>query len=172
MHTLPNIENIIVAVVHNNKFNWYILPTEICFMDYDKWAEAFRKRGFEIKNEYIDDRRKNLFILDTNTATEFLGRIDQDKVTTDDLQEGLLLFKNEIEDDWFFDYRPSLYIDFDKKILYSHYGEPISMEKFVPSGWLSDWKDFKHLVPSNEKYWINDGENYLIYPKDKETDLS
>ena len=164
MKTLPDYtKELIVAVIFKDQFNWYVSNKELWFMDYEKWADTFRKNGYEANDEYIDERRKGLLVLDSDVASKFLIHVKQDKVTASDLQEGLLLFRSEFDDDWVFDYRPSLYINFDEKKFYSNYSEPASYEEFIPSHWQSGKKDFKNLVPVAQRYWLSpDGKDYLI----------
>ena len=62
----------------------------------------------------------------------------------------LLFFDNKEEDD----YKPSLYVDFDKKKLYSMYEEPASYEDYVPIDWYAKYENFLNLIPIEKCYWI------------------
>jgi hypothetical protein len=56
---------------------------------------------------------------------------------------------------------PSLFIDFDSKILLSLFPELLAFEKYIPKGWIGEFKNFYDLIPESEKYWIIDEVNYF-----------
>lgn len=126
---------------------WYISDKEIWYLDYQKRIEAYRKRGYEIKEEYIDEERRDLLYVDEKNALLFLKRIEEDECSTGDLKE--LFLQNQEEDD----YMPSLYVNFDKKLLYSMYMEPASYEHYVPVGWIGKFKKFFDIIPEEKCYW-------------------
>lgn len=161
MNLIPDYtENIIVAVILDKNLTWYVSDKEIWFLDYQKRIEAFKSRGYNVNIDYIDDSRKNNLILDTSNALEFLNFIKQNKVTVEELRNSLLENKNTEDDSWKYDYRPSLYVDFDKKKLYSNYSESSSYEDYTPSGWDSDYKNFENEIPNSKKYWLSyNGDN-------------
>lgn len=146
-------EQIIVFVIYNGIKNWYICDKEIWFLDEQKRIDLYQNLGYEIKDEYVDERRKNLLVLDTNNVDVFLDRIKNDIVLSTELREALSEFQDKEQETWVYNYMPSLYIDFDKKELLSIYSEPASYEDYVPNGWKSDFKDFIELIPENYCYW-------------------
>ena len=123
-------EQFITYVIYKGCGKWYISDKEIWYLDYQKRIEEYRKIGREIKEEYIDEKRKDLLCIEENNVLLFLKRIEEDECSTGDLKN--LFLQNQEEDD----YRPSLYVDFDKKLLYSMYIEPASYEDYVPVGWM------------------------------------
>lgn len=52
-----------------------------------------------------------------------------------------------------------MYVDFDKKLLYSMYIEPASYEDYVPVGWNAKYKSFLDIIPAEKCYW--EKQNYL-----------
>ena len=48
-------------------------------MDYQKRIEEYRKIGREIKEEYIDEKRKDLLCIEENNVLLFLKRIEEDE---------------------------------------------------------------------------------------------
>lgn len=128
-------ENIIVGVCYDKKFNWYVTYREIWFLDYKKRIDAFKKIGFETKEEYIDDERKGLLVLNSDNANTFLERIKNYKIEAEQLRELLLQSKDPMDDSWQYDFRPSLYVNFDSCKLFSLYPESASYEEYVPLGW-------------------------------------
>ena len=140
-------EQFIIYVVYKGCGRWYISDKEIWYLDYQKRIEACRKRGYEIKDEYIDEKRRDLLCVDEKNALIFLKRIEEDECSTGDLKE--LFLQNQEEDD----YKPSLYVDFDKKLLYSMYMEPASYEHYVPVGWIGKFKKFFDIIPEEKCYW-------------------
>ena len=113
-----------------------------------KRIEEYRKIGCEIKEEYIDERRKDLLCIEEDNVLLFLKRIEEDECSTGDLKKYFL--QNQEEDD----YKPSLYVDFDKKLLYSMYIEPASYEDYAPVGWNAKYKNFLNIIPIEKRYWI------------------
>lgn len=154
-------ENIIVAIIKNNSLSWYIADKEIWYMDYAKRIKQFEDKGYKIDIEFIDDSRKELLILDVDNIDDFTDKISDYRVETDDLRS-YLEKEREINTEWWYNLSPSLYIDFDKKILYSSYREMDSYESYAPKGWLADFKDFLNEIPLESCYWINNNHNYLL----------
>ncbi|MBL1230389.1 hypothetical protein IW492_14235 [Enterococcus sp. BWB1-3] len=161
MNLIPDYtENIIVAVVLEGNLLWYVSDKEIWFLDYQKRIEAFKNKGYSINIDYIDESRKNNLVLDTSNALDFLNLIQENEATVEELRESLLKSKSDVDDSWKYDYRPSLYVNFDKKILYSNYSEPSSYEDYAPEFWDSKYKDFENEIPSSKKYWLShNGDN-------------
>lgn len=154
-------DDIIVGVLYDSVFNWYVTDKEIWYLDYQKRIEAFRKKGFEIE-EYIDEIRKNLLVLNSNNAKQFLEKIKGYQVNTNKLRELLQESINANDDSWRYVFRPSLYIDFDSRKLFSLYSEPASYEKYAPKNWEAKYIDFMDDIPYDKKYWLSEnGQNLL-----------
>ncbi|CEK35525.1 hypothetical protein UMC2_38431 [[Clostridium] sordellii] len=151
MKKIDLTEEIIVFVIYNGTKNWYVSDKEIWFLDEQKRINLYRNLGYEIKDEWIDERRENLLILNKENADIFLLRINKEIVSSSELKESWLAFENDDEER--INYMPSLYIDFDKKELLSMYSEPASYEDYVPFDWKSDFKDFIDLIPKEYCYW-------------------
>ncbi|MFS3915864.1 hypothetical protein ACL9ST_16620 [Bacillus australimaris] len=160
------LENIIVGVLNNNIFTWYITPEDLWFLDRKKQVEAFGEKFQELgiphmslKIEDINDERKGLEILDEKSFKEFLPRIKKFAVLTEELRESLKLNLNfKPKEEVFYQFSPSLFINIDKKSLYSMYTEPASYEDFVPKHWNGFHEDFLSKIDRNYKYW-NDKNN-------------
>ena len=155
-------ENIIVGVVYEGKFDWYLTDKEIWFLDYQKRIEAFEKRGYKINLEYIEEERKGLLILDSDNASIFLERIRQDRVDTKWLRTLLTQKTSERDEDYLYDFWPSLYIDFDNQKLISCYPEPASYESYAPPHWEGKYGEFLNLIPKENRYWIDKNENNML----------
>ena len=54
---------------------------------------------------------------------------------------------------WVYNYMPSLYIDFDKKELFSMYLEPASYEDYVPPEQRGCFENFIKVIPREYCYW-------------------
>lgn len=141
-------EQFIIYVIYNGCRKWYISDKEIWYLDYKKRIEAYRKVGYEIKEEYIDERRRDLLYLDEDNTLLFIKRIESDECSTFVLRE--LFLKGQRKDD----YKPSLYVDFDKKIFYSMYMEDASYEDYIPIGWEAKYENFLDLIPEKDCYWV------------------
>lgn len=151
-------ENVIVRVIHKKQFQWYVTDRELWYLDYVKFAQAFESHL--AVDEYIEPERKGIEILSSGNAELFLKRIQSYKADAATL---LKLFEDKIEsgeEEDVLDFIPSFLVDFDQKVFYSLFPEPVSFEEYVPSDWKGTYEDFTALIPETEKYWINkDGES-------------
>lgn len=154
-------ENIIVGVLYNGIFNWYVTDKEIWFLDYKKRIIAFKDKGFDIE-EYIDDVRKDTLIMNSDNVSTFLKRIEIYKIESECLRELLEKRRASNDDSWCYDFSPSLYVDFDSNKLFSLYSEPASYEEYVPTSWEGRYFDFMYIIPYNYKYWLKEEKNLLM----------
>lgn len=155
-------DNIIVGILYNGSFCWYVTDREIWFLDYEKRINAYKEKGFEVKEEYVDETRRGILILNSDNAKLFLKRIESQRIESKRLRELLQKARNVNDDSWFFDYRPSLFVDFDSCKLFSSYSEPASYEEYVPINWQGSYSDFIGLVPDGEKYWLDEHNENLL----------
>ena len=51
------------------------------------------------------------------------------------------------------DFAPVLFINFDKKHLYSYIPEHYSFEEYVPVGWLGTYENFYSLIPQEQVFF-------------------
>lgn len=150
-------ENLIVGIIHDGKFGWYILEKDLCFMDSEKVVQAYQNIGYDVPQD--DDFRFGIKILDHHSVKNFLDGVKQYQISTAELQH---LLKNEKEFNDRLAYNASLLIDFDRKMLFSYYPEPASFEAFVPDTWKGYYKDFGEYIPVDQRYWIGEnGENLI-----------
>ena len=69
---------------------------------------------------------------------------------------------------WYYDFYPSLLIDFDRKVLYNGDPEGTAYEDYVPKGWRGFYEDFLNQVPIDDRYWI-DESGIDLFQQFKET---
>ncbi|KFN04362.1 hypothetical protein D0U04_07395 [Bacillus clarus] len=144
-------ENIVVAVIYNNKFKWYVTDKELWFFDYNKLDNAYKNVGVSIEDNDEAEERKGIKVLDNETVEMFLPRINKYITTKEELNYLLLKnIKNKIEGEDLLDFSPVLLINFDDKILYSMFPEPASYE------------DFTELIHKSEKCWIDELDHNLF----------
>ena len=156
-------ENIIVAVIYNNEFKWYVTDKELWFLDYSKLDSEYKNLGISIENNNEPEERSGVKVLDNENVDIFLQRINKYIATKDDLN--YLLLKNiesKSEGGDLLDLTPALLINFDNKTLYSMFPEPASYEEYVPKGWSGEYEDFTKIIPKSEKYWIDEFNNNLF----------
>ena len=163
------LENIIVGVLINNHFKWYVSTKDIWFLDRKKLEEAYKKKFKEMGIAYTgpfieeDDERKGIDILDEDSYAEFAPRMAKYAVSTKELRESLKLnLLTETKEDTFYSFMPSLYVNFDKRELYSLYSEPASYEDFVPENWTGRYEDFLSYIDRAEKYWYDENGIVLL----------
>lgn len=150
-------EKIVTAIKYNKIIEWYILNKDYCFLDYIKLEEAYRQKGYEIVAD--DSLRFGIKVVNESTGCLFLNNIEQYKISTQELKKMLI---NEEDYNEKLAYNPSILIDFDKRLLISHYAEPESFEHFIPSGWVGKYNNFEMNIPENQRYWIDDNGKNLI----------
>lgn len=156
-------ENIIVAIIYNNEFKWYVTDKELWFLDYNKLDNAYKNLGIEIQDNNEPEERIGIKVLDNENVAIFLQRINKYRTTKDELNYLLLEnIKNKSEEDDLLDFSPVLLINFDNKTLYSMFPEPASYEEYVPKGWSGKYEDFSELIPKSEKYWIDKSNTNLL----------
>ncbi|RUT28015.1 hypothetical protein EJP77_18540 [Paenibacillus zeisoli] len=151
MKLMPEYAQVlIVGVVFRGTWSWYITEREYWFL-----------------NTEMEDRF-GIGILDETTAEVFLDRIDELKVSTSELAQKLDDLKDVLKSyDEVLEFIPALYVNFDEKVLYSLFPEPISFEHYVPDGWTGLYKDFLDDVPKPEQYWMAGGQHFFNQVWDK-----
>ncbi|MET3208728.1 UNVERIFIED_CONTAM: hypothetical protein ABIC26_001667 [Paenibacillus sp. PvR008] len=137
-------QNIIVGVIFEGQWNWYVTEREYWFLN------------------TVMEERFGIPILDETTAGAFLGHICEYRVAVDELTSLLSMLADAIEHkDEVLEFCPTLYVDFDQKILYSLFPELASFEHYVPAGWNGEYQNFLNEVPPSERYWIIDGSHFF-----------
>ena len=143
-------EELIVGIINEGSFNWYILYKDICIMDLDILESAYRKKGY---NFTIDEKyRFGIRVVNEKTKDEFLEKIKPYMISADELREMMSI---ENDPDELLSYNPSILIDFDKKSLLSYYPEYMSYERYLPEGWTGKYQFFKDIIPEQYRFWDN-----------------
>lgn len=156
-------ENVIVGVVYNNVWQWYVTKKDLWFLDYKKLEKAYLDKGFDIQDIIDDNERIGVKVLNKENVKIFLSNIEEYLVTTDELNSMLKIkAKSKGDFDDLLDFCPSLFVDFDSKRLFSMFPEPASFEDYVPEGWIGEYVDFTNLVPDKEKYWLDDNNKNIF----------
>lgn len=159
-------QNIIVGVIFQTKFEWYVSEKEIWFLDLKKHMQAYTDKGYPPRNPDDFSGRFDIPIVNEETAQIFLKAMEQYKVKRDELSDLLIttISKTDREEDDIddlLDFVPSLFVDFDTKRFLSSFPEPASFEYYVPDGWFGEYKIFAHELPLTEKYWVINGVDYF-----------
>lgn len=151
-------EDVIVLVKYNNAYYWYLSEKSIWVLDYTKWFESDSTDMDELD---MDEEREGIEILDRDNWMDFKSRNYKLETNKSELQA--LILQNLPILDWNLNSQlfPSLYVDFDGRILYSLFPESLEFERYVPENWKGYYQDFYALIPNDEKYWIIDGINYM-----------
>lgn len=160
-------ENIIVGIIYKNQFSWYITEKSFWVLDYEKNMNEYIENGYgNLIFEGFLNSRLNIPIVNSKTVDNFLEKIAEYKTETQELKDFVF---NKIIEDTILELAPSLFVDFDNKILYSNYPEMLPFERYVPEGWIGEFKDFVDYLPKDEIYWIFDNVNYIekIYKEEE-----
>lgn len=145
MKLLPEYAKILIAgVVFQNQWSWYVTEREYWFLN----VEMEDRFGIEV--------------LDETTAAAFFKNIAEYKAATSDLTRMLIELEEAFESyDDVLGFMPTIYVNFDDKVLYSLFPEPMSFEHYVPDGWTGEYRDFYALVPERERYWVIQGGSFF-----------
>lgn len=172
MQCLPEAyKNIIVGLRWRGQFTWYISLKEMWFLDeteleseYEQWC---REKGLPLDFAVSkDDERYGILVLSEENIELFLPSISKYVAPTDELREYLkLAMETETLADVFFEYMPSLYINFDEKTLYSMYTEPAAFEDYVPSNWQGYYQNFLDLIEPSEQFWRENDKEIIDFRK-------
>lgn len=150
---------IIVGIFYKNEFNWYIADKYIWIMDLKKFLNNIELEKLSDESVYYKIR-KDIITLSEKNVEIFLDRLRDYKVDTNLLR--LEIFNEIIKRGSNLDledYYPVLMLDFNKKILYSQYPEPIEFEKYIPNDWKGKYESFIEYVDLKDRYWIYKGKN-------------
>lgn len=158
-------ENIIVGVTYKRKFHWYVTDKLLWFLDYNKMYKAlqdlYNQMGRSQKrfiyevgdfNSFCEERW-GIAVVNNSTAKDFLDKIGKYEVFSDELKN---MFDSASDKS---DYFPVLYVNFDKKELYSYFPEPESFEDFVPDDWKGIYQNFDNIILKSERYWIKNSNS-------------
>ena len=160
-------DRIIVGVRDDLGFAWHISDRDIWIMDIYKYEIAYKNIGFKINMDFILSLRNNMPILNEKTFCQYLKVNDDEIICADKLKAEM----QRLEDnDTILTFRPSIYVDFVERHLYSMYPENIPYEKYVPDGWKGEFLNFTEQIPLEERYWNTDGNDLLkeIFEKEKQ----
>ncbi|WP_025682328.1 hypothetical protein [Paenibacillus maysiensis] len=158
-------ENIIVAVILNNEWTWYVTEKEYWYLDLIKLENAYLDKGYKLPDQGDYSDRFDIAVLDEKSAYKFLYEISELKVSKVELSELVLKleYTNSEDKNFLTGLTPSLLVDFDNKLLMSYFPEPASFENYTPDGWSGVYENFIVKVPMQERYWVIDGKDYFHY---------
>ena len=75
--------------------------------------------GYSMDDIVLDLKRRDSKILTKENAEQFLNQMAEFEISFKDLQFYFLESVTELDDSWYYDFQPSLFIDFDNNSLYS-----------------------------------------------------
>ncbi|MFI3202341.1 MAG: hypothetical protein R3Y54_12625 [Eubacteriales bacterium] len=161
----PSLDNIIVVVKYNNQTNYYVSDRNLWVLNYQLLSEAYSKKGFKIDINMCYNERCGIQILDYGNCNAFLKKMEIYKTDILEIKELSDMYKDENMEEWAYLFKPSLYIDFDLKELYSNYSEPYSFENYLPENWTSSTSNFRDKIPNELCYWKNEKnqDTFSIY---------
>ena len=80
-------EVIIVGVIANHQFNWYICSNDMWTMDIDKYIQAYKEAGLDLDFSYLPEIQQNLHVITKSNLENYLELYKDDclKVTVEEL---------------------------------------------------------------------------------------
>lgn len=151
-------EHIIVGIMRDTGFAWYVTDCDAWILNINKYANAFEENGFAFHKEFALSIRENIEVVNENTVEPYLFAYQENIVSTNTLKELIVRKKYK---DTILSLKPSLYIDFIERRLLSLYPESLAFEKYVPEGWIGRYEDFTGHIPNKDRYWIMNGINVI-----------
>lgn len=162
-------QNIIVGTLVEDNFKWFVTEKDLWFMDYEKRRNDYKNKikkynlHYDMDTHIINNERKDIDILNEFTIGKFINNIQMYKVTTDELRElvelSLVIDGKKIT---YFNFLPSLYLDFDNRELYSLYSEYESFEAYVPNNWIGIYEDFLNKIDTRYQFWKDKKGSYIV----------
>lgn len=157
-------DNILVVVRYKNSFRWFRSPRELWVLDLDKWRNEFIDHGHFVP-DFEADYRFGIRIVCAKNVEVFLSNMSKYETSTKYLEDRLQK-EYEAASSWWdvAELFPSLFVDFDLRCLCAFYSEGTPLERYVPDGWKSQFKDFttdEKVLPDREKYWLQGDKNIL-----------
>lgn len=156
-------ENIVVVVMFKKKYRWYCTDKSLWKMDYlrlyDDYYFRYLQRG-KTELEFVKEvgsfgefssSRFRIRLLDRGTAKEFLKKIEGDEISAGELAYDFLHAESEIERKARI---PALFVNFDKSEFYSQFPGDEEFLRYLPDGWRGATADFTHLIPPDDRYWV------------------
>lgn len=151
--------DVIACVRFRGGWGWYVGEKDLWVMDQVKYREAFVGAGYEPGPAGAD--RFDIPVLDEETAERFLAEMGPARVEKAALADELLRRQPASSWDEVIDLSPSLFVDFDGRVLKSLYPEPLPFEEYVPAGWRGVYDNFLDEIPPEHRYWVIDGRDYF-----------
>jgi hypothetical protein len=156
-------ENIVVGVVYDGAFEWYVSEKTYWILDLNILEAAYAKKGFHTAGVHdpLATWRFGIKVVDEYSAAAFLDNMQDYAADCAELQDCMLTAVQFGDKEDIIDCRPSLLIDFDARSLESLYPEYESFETYVPDGWSGSYTDFLDKIPEACRYWVVDGHDVL-----------
>ncbi len=150
-------ENIIVFTLFKGEGRWYVSDKELWYLDLRKLIKAFEDIGYSIPNPDDFSDRFDIDVVNQDNVEKFFIGMGEYEVQQNELTSFLV----ERSTTKVTGLAPSLFIDFDLKVVYSYYPEPASFEKHIPDDWEGCYRDILPLIPDEYKYWVDSNKNLL-----------
>lgn len=159
--------DIIVAVAKwKGRFRWFKSDRELWVLDYDKWTQAFVDAGYVVPAPE-EDERFGIPVMSDEFVDRYFDAMATFEVTKDELGRELIGQVStattwwDVEDSF-----PVVFADFDSKHLCAFYSSGTPLERYVPDGWTSEFRDFitessGERLPRSERYWIQGDRDLL-----------
>ncbi len=144
-------EIVIVGVLKDGIFTWYITDKDIWFLDYQKMEKAYQDKGYKVEMDVSN--RFGIKTLSDENESEFLKNTLPFSISTSELRN--TMFSKASKENCL-EFVPAFYVDFDKKEFISFYPEPESFEDFVPEGWQGKYYNFMDTIAKCNQYWVDD----------------
>lgn len=139
-----------VGIILKENFNWYVLPKNLCFLDFTKFDEDELQEILE--DEAISKIRKNMLTIQNDNKIEFFNELQVYKIDTSKLK-AIYKIESVNNKNNLINYMPVLLFDFNNNQLISYYPEPTQFEYYVGKDFTGKYFNFIDNIPENEKYW-------------------
>ncbi|WP_444935423.1 hypothetical protein ACJJIW_13325 [Microbulbifer sp. JMSA004] len=159
-------EKIVAVVKFKDEISYYRSKRADWILDLNKLRQAYIDAGYSMP-ELDDSDRFGIHSIADNNFELFLQKMEPKKIQKDTLS--LLLAKKFPSAHSWWDVGeifPTIFVDFDRKVVGAFYYEGTKMEVYIPNEWKGEFIDFSNdypeeVFPKSEKFWIK-GDSDLL----------
>lgn len=161
-----SVEKIVAAVRHEGSIRWFRSGRDLWVLDFRKWRESFVGRGYSAP-ELDNSDRGGIHVVNRESAKPFLDFMSQYELDKDQLSVELARRYPDAQSWWdVADLFPIILVDFDNERVAAFYPNGTPMEKYLPDGWVGEFKDFAteyppEIFPEDDKFWVKGGVDLL-----------
>ncbi len=153
-------ENVLAVVCYRGEWNYYAAELDVWVMDWEAWRREFVEAGYFVPQASAAERG-GVLVLNEHSVERALDALRGNMVSEQSLRGALRARAPIVSWEQVMDLFPVVFLDFDRRRLFSVYAEALQLERYVPDGWVGVLGEFYDVVPVGHRYWIDGDRDYL-----------